>query len=146
MSSTVDASVWVAAHVRAEVVHAEARAVVEALVAAGEDLHQPTLTVVEVASAIHRRVRNERAATRVLSRMLQIPGMTFHALDVPAALDAAAHATRTALRGADAIYLATAAATGSTLITFDTELRDKAPGGVSVMTPAEWVASRTLTP
>ena len=48
-----------------------------------------------------------------------------------------------AARGADAIYLATAAATGSTLITFDTELRAKAPPGLSVMTPAEWVASRT---
>ena len=52
------------------------------------------------------------------------------------------HAAQTALRGAAAIYVAKAAATGSTLITLDTELRANAPPGVTVMTPAEWVAAR----
>ena len=142
MSATVDASVWVAADAEDEVGRPDARALLRAIASSGEVLHQPTLTLVEVPAALRRRFGNDRAAAIGAARLSQLPGVTFHGLDLAAAAEAARLATQTALRGADAIYLATAAATGSTLITFDTELRAKAPPAISVMTPAEWVASR----
>jgi predicted nucleic acid-binding protein len=44
--------------------------------------------------------------------------------------------TRCLLRGADAIYAATAALTGTMLITWDSELLERAAG----TTPADWLS------
>lgn len=140
MTSTVDASVWVAADLPQEAAHQDARTVIEQLIRTGEPIHQPTITLVEVGAAVFRRLHDERFAMEAIGALLQVPGITFHPLDVAASLDATALAMQGSLRGADAIYLATAVRTGGRLITLDAELRSRAPAGMEVLTPAEWVA------
>ena len=44
-----------------------------------------------------------------------------------------------ALRGADAVYVATARHAGASLLTLDAEVRDRASGVVVVRTPDEWL-------
>jgi predicted nucleic acid-binding protein len=74
--------------------------------------------------------------------MLAMPGLVLHDLDAGGAVDAAAVASSTFIRGADAVYLACALATRSTLVTLDLEQLDRAPAGVTVTSPAAWPAGK----
>ena len=62
-----------------------------------------------------------------------------HPLDLEAAAESAAIAGRAALRGADAIYAATALRNGTTLVTLDQELLTRAAGIIDCVTPAGWL-------
>ena len=68
-----------------------------------------------------------------------MPGIVLHPLDIETAAEAAAMATRTQLRGADAIYAATALRHGTTLITLDQEMLDRTAGIVDAVTPTTWL-------
>ncbi len=70
---------------------------------------------------------------------MQMPGLVLHALDIETAAEAAAMATRAQLRGADAIYAATALRHATTLITLDQEMLDRTAGIVDTVTPGEWL-------
>ena len=67
------------------------------------------------------------------------PRMSHTALDAALSAEAAGIATECGLRGADAVYVATARRAGSTLVTLDRELRERAGGVVRVETPDEWL-------
>jgi predicted nucleic acid-binding protein len=137
---TIDASVWVAADAADEEGRADARALLEAVLEAGLRIDQPALSIVEVASAVARRTQDPSLAREAGQRMLEMPGLVVHALDLRAATEAAALAGHVRLRAADAVYAAIALRHGTQLVTLDLELRDRAALVVDTFTPAEWLA------
>lgn len=113
-----------------------------AALGAGLAVHQPTLTLVEVSASIARRTNDPALARDVGLRLLQMPGLVMHPLDIEAAAEAAAIAGGAQLRGADAIYAATALRHGTTLVTLDQELLTRTAGIVDSVGPAEWLERR----
>jgi predicted nucleic acid-binding protein len=138
---TIDASIWVAADAADEEAHEDCAAFLRGVLAAGSTIHQPLLVVVEVTAALARRTRDDAFARRAGFALLDTPGIVLHPLDQDLALAACVIASRSFLRGADAVYAATAAATGSTLVTLDAELLARSVPGVQVTTPTAWLAA-----
>jgi predicted nucleic acid-binding protein len=137
---TIDASVFVAADAADEEAHGSARAFMASALASGAAIHQPSMTVVEVTSAIARRTGDPVHARRVGVEVLHLPGVVVHELDVDSALDAAGLASDLRLRASDAVYAATALTNDSTLVTLDSELLSRAAPVIKVCTPADWLA------
>jgi predicted nucleic acid-binding protein len=136
---TIDASVLVAAGSPDDVSNDESLRFLRMAVEAGLVIHQPTLTLVELAASIGRRTGNAVLAREAGLRLLQMPRLVMHPLDLAAAAESAAIAGRAALRGADAIYAATALRNGTTLVTLDQELRTRTAGIIDCVTPAGWL-------
>jgi predicted nucleic acid-binding protein len=139
---TIDASVWVAADAADEEAHDDCAAFLRGAVAAGTVVNQPTLSLVEVTAALARRTRDHAFAERAGLAILGTPGVQVHPLDRELAIAASAIASRAFLRGADAVYAATAVATGSTLITLDGELLTRGIPGLEILTPSAWLAAQ----
>jgi predicted nucleic acid-binding protein len=137
---TIDASVLVAAGSPNDPARDDSQRFLRAVLTAGLTIHQPTLTLVEVSAAMARRSGDRRLAREAGLRLLQMPGFAPHALDVESAAEAAGIASQAMLRGADAIYAATARRHGTTLVTLDQELLTRSAGVVDSLTPAEWLA------
>lgn len=139
---TVDANVFVAAEIRGEPGHKRARRLLA--VALEEELafHLPWLAVVEAAVAVGRRLRSSEAAGRTAMMIVDFPGVTLHPVDRALSLLAAGVGATCRLRGADAIYAAVAKQQGTTLITCDTELRERAAGTIEALTPEAWLDHR----
>ena len=139
---TIDASVLVAAGSPDDMASQQSVQFLRAALGAGLAVHQPTLTLVEVSASIARRTNDPALARDVGLRLLQMPGLVMHPLDIEAAAEAAAIAGRAQLRGADAIYAATALRHGTTLVTLDQELLTRTAGIVDSVGPAEWLECR----
>jgi predicted nucleic acid-binding protein len=137
---TIDASVWVASDPAVGEAHADAIAFLGAAIRGGEPLHQPAITLVEVASALARRTGDADLARRGAALIAQLPGLVVHPLDAGGAARAAALAATTKLRAADAVYASVALENGATLVTLDDELSDRCPAGLDVLSPREWLA------
>lgn len=103
------------------------------------EVHQPTLIVVEVCAAVARRTGDEELSREAGARLLRFPSLTVHPLDLQTSGLAAALAAEARLRGADAVYAATARRHGTVLVTLDLELRGRAQRQISTATPAEWL-------
>ena len=138
MKVTLDASVWLAALSPAERDHAECASLLSSLIERGVALHQPGLFVIEVCASIARRTRNRALATEAGRATLEVPGLVVHALDHELAAEAANIAAAYALRGADAVYVATARRMNATLVTLDRDVRERAEPMAAVRTPSEW--------
>jgi predicted nucleic acid-binding protein len=136
---TIDASVLVAAGTPDDPAGTDAAAFLAAALAAGLPAHQPTLTLVEVVAAIARRTGDPDLAMEAGRALLGIPALVLHALDVDMSAEAAALAGRLQLRGADAIYAATALRHEATLVTLDDELRTRSRPVVDAVSPADWL-------
>lgn len=136
---TIDASVLVAAGAGDDPAGPESVAFLEAVLRDGRPIHLPTLALVEVAAAIARRTRDAALAREAGLRLLRMPGLILHPLDLASAADAAAMAGRVKLRAADAIYAATALRHGTILVTLDDELLTRTSPTVVSMTPRDWL-------
>ena len=141
MRITLDASVLVAAGAPDDPASSDAAASIQAALAGGATLHQPSLTMVEVAAAIARRTGDASLAMEATAVLVSMPGLVVHALDGDTAADASALAARLRLRGADAVYVATALHHDSTLITLDKEQLERASDLIAAMTPQGWLTS-----
>jgi predicted nucleic acid-binding protein len=139
---TIDASVLVAAATRDDPANDESVRFLRAALGAGLAVHQPTLTLVEAVASIARRTNDVTLAREAGLRLLRMPRLVVHPLDLEAAAEAAAIAGRAMLRGADAIYAATAMRHGTTLVTLDRELLARTSAIVDTVTPAGWLARR----
>jgi predicted nucleic acid-binding protein len=137
---TIDASVLVAAGAPDDPASSDASAFIEAALSSGLAIHQPTLALVEVAAAMARRTGDDNLAMDAGAALLAMPGLTVHSLDLEASAEAAALASRQRLRGADAVYAATALRHGTTLVTLDDELLARSRHVVDASTPIEWLA------
>ena len=102
------------------------------------------LLLAEVAGAVARRTGNVAAGFDLARALQRFPNLTFLALDEALATQASHIAATLRLRGADAVYVATAERAGATLVTWDSEVVARAwgvGGVVRVETPAGWLAS-----
>lgn len=142
MNVTLDASVWLASLVPGEPSHLESRAILAAFLERRVRLHQPGLFVVEVCATVARRTRDRQLAVEAGRAVLRWPFLAMHELGHEMAATAADLAASCAVRGADAVYMATARAAGTTLITLDHEMRERSRAVVPVMSPSEWLAAR----
>lgn len=140
VSVTLDASVWLAAISSGERDHASCAALVESLVEQRVPLLQPGLFVIEVCATIARRTRSRSLAMAAGEATLGSPYLSLFPLDHRLAAEAVDVAATCALRGADAVYVATARHAGATLLTLDAEVRERAAGVVAVQTPNEWLS------
>ena len=139
---TIDASVFVAADAGDEAGHPIAAAFLDRVLRSGEAVDQPTLSIVEVTAAVTRRTGSAAHGRAVGAALLGLPGAVFHDLDERVAVLASGLASDLSLRGADAVYAATALLAGTALVTFDTELAIRAAAAIRVYTPDEWLAMR----
>lgn len=137
---TIDASVWVAADTSDEAARDVSRALLRAVLEARLAVHQPALSLVEVTAAVARRTQDANLAREAGQRILEMPFLVVHPLDLDSASEAAALAGHVRLRAADAVYAATALRHGTQLVTLDQELRERSALVVDALTPAEWLA------
>ncbi|OQW96119.1 MAG: hypothetical protein BWK77_06345 [Verrucomicrobia bacterium A1] len=142
MSVTLDASVLLAARFAAEPHHGEAERALRALIESGEPLVLPTLALVEISAAVARKCGRADRAEEAVAALRKLPNQSAMPLTESVAHEAAGIAARRGLRGADAVYAATAHLTGSVLLTLDKELRRRTGNSIPCQTPAEWLGDR----
>ena len=141
MRATLDASVWLSATSKEEAEHLVCASVIEKLVSQRVSCHQPSLFAVEVCATIARRTRNRQLAIAAREFAIGLPLLTSYVLDDDLAAEASEVAATCALRGADAVYVATARRAGSVLITLDSEILARATSVATVLTPREWLSA-----
>jgi predicted nucleic acid-binding protein len=134
---TVDANVWVAGFDTTDVFHAESIRLMHEVARRGMLLFSPSFVLVEVACVVARRFRDSSAGARAAADIASNGLVRLLPLDDVLLSLAADLGTQRFLRGADALYAATAQLTGSAIITRDQELIRRA-GAVS---PSDWLAS-----
>ena len=100
----------------------------------------PRIVLAEVAGAIRRETGDTMRARMYVLLLQSLSHITFSAVDEQLTEHAVAIAADYALRGMDAIYVATAHTAGCALVTFDREVRQRAARLVTVQTPAEVLA------
>jgi predicted nucleic acid-binding protein len=133
----VDASVWIAAQDAADACCPTSRAFLTKIVACGHAIHVPAYARVEVACALARKLRRASKGQRLADHVLEAANVQITKVNDALLARALSVGTSKFLRGADALYAATAELTGSTLISWDKEHVLRA-GGV---TPSDWLAS-----
>lgn len=131
----VDASVVVSRLVAHDVHHETSRRWLTQHVADGGLLISPTLLLAEVAGAVARRTGKPRLALRAVTAVLSLPTLRLVPVDEVLARAAASLAGQFRVRGADAVYIAAAAALGVPLATWDLEQRERAAHVVEVFVP-----------
>ena len=134
--TVVDASVWVAYFIITDAHHMVSnRWLREQLHVYDELVAAPTLLLPEVGGAIARRSGNTVLGQDAVLEMRQLPELKLVPIDEKLASEAASLATTLRLRGADAVYVATAQALSVPLITWDEELAERAKPVVEVRQP-----------
>lgn len=136
---TVDASVWVAVRDPSEPFFSDSERFFERLGEIDFRIYSPTLLLVEVAAAIARKSHNSELGKQAALEVASIVEQRWVPLDQNVATLARDMASGSFLRGADAVYAAVAALSGSMLVTLDRELAQRAEGLVPSVTPAEWL-------
>lgn len=132
----VDASVWVSRLFARDANHEASRSWLIGQVASGVTIVGPSLLLPEVAGAISRRSARRRLGRQAVRLLLHVPGLRLVPIDPQLATTAAEIAARLGLRGADAVYVATAHVLGVPLVTWDGEQRERGARMVAVRTPA----------
>lgn len=133
----VDASVWVAAQDPGDPVCPASRAFLRHALADGITLHVPALARVEVACALARKLRNPAEAQRLANLLLMSTGAKEHPMNTTLLAKALAVGTASFLRGADAVYVATAEQNHCGLVSWDKEHIRRA----GALRPDEWQAA-----
>jgi len=133
----VDASVVVSRLVPHDVHHEASRRWLTQHIAGGGLLIAPTLLLAEVAGAVARRTGKPRLAQRAVAAVLRLPALRLLPVDEILARAASSLAGQFRVRGADAIYIAAAAALRVPLATWDLEQRERAAHIVDVFVPQQ---------
>ncbi len=131
----VDATVWVSRLVRQDVFHQQSRHWLNAHTAAGGRLVAPLLLPAEVSGAVSRRTGDPTLARRAVASLLRVSSLRLVPLDPQLGRAAADLAADLGLRGADAVYVATAHALHLPLLTWDEDQRDRAGRVIAVFSP-----------
>ena len=134
---TVDASVWIAAQDATDPCCAQSRAFLMKAVMNGDSIHVPAYARVEVACALARKFRHAAKGQRLASQILTAANARDTLVNDALLASALSVGTTMFLRGADALYAATADLTESTLVSWDKEHIQRAGG----LTPADWLAT-----
>jgi predicted nucleic acid-binding protein len=121
----VDASVWVARLLPADVHHERCKLWMREQVREAEIFAAPELLLAELAGAIARRTGSPQLAKQTLTIMLQIPELRLLKLQGELVGTAAQLAAEYGLRGADAFYSAAALQLSIPLITLDADQHER---------------------
>jgi predicted nucleic acid-binding protein len=131
----VDATVWVSRFMPRDEFHERSRRWLSTHTAAGGRIVAPLLLPTEVAGAVSRRTGDPPLARRAIEALLRLPALRLVPLDPQLARAAADLAADLGLRGADAVYVATAQALHLPLLTWDDDQRDRAGRVIGAFTP-----------
>src|SRR5438093_10878855 len=116
---TVDANVWIAAFDPTDAFHGPSTAFLLEATRRRMPLHGPTFVIIEVACALTRRLLNPAIGTRAAGEISAHRLMRLERLDSALLGLALRLGLQQRLRGADALYAATAQLAGDALISWD---------------------------
>ena len=133
----VDASVHVADMRPSEPHHPEARAFLDQVRSDHDSAYGPIIVLAEVAAGVSRGTGQPGLARRLTDLLRRVPNFTFVSVDEVLGQQAAEIAAVYQIRGCDSVYVALAQQLGATLITLDSEQRQRAPASVLAQTPSE---------
>jgi len=140
---TIDSSVFVSATRPIEIGNAESTAFLTWVRNTRPRLFLPTLVLAEVAAALSRTGSEPGLAQQYAMAVGQLPNTVMVALDEGLARQSAALGAQHRLRGADAVYLASAALFAGELVTLDHEQLERGAAIVQTLTPADFLATIT---
>jgi len=138
---TIDSSVFVSAARPSEIGNAESTAFLIWVRNARPRLFLPTLVMAEVAAALSRTGSEPGLAQQYAMAVGQLPNTVMVALDEGLARQSAALGAQHRLRGADAVYLASAALFAAELVTLDHEQLERGAAIIQTLTPADFLAT-----
>jgi predicted nucleic acid-binding protein len=133
----VDASVHIADMRPSEPHHPEARAFLDQVRSDGELAYGPIIVLAEVAGGISRGTGRPDLARRLMGLLQRVPNFVFVPVDDALGQQAAEIAADCQVRGCDSVYIALAQQLGATLITLDSEQRQRSPAALLSQTPSE---------
>ena len=143
MNLTLDANIWVGAFDPGDSRQPIYKKVLKDIFLSPDiTVFSPYLMEVEVLASMTRKFRGTREIKNLKHLMRSHPRHHWFVLDYKFAQEAARCATTLFLRGADAVYVATALSNNSTLVTFDREIIDRASSAVDVIKPDQWLEMR----
>jgi predicted nucleic acid-binding protein len=134
---TIDASVFVSAIKSGESDHPASKRLLTKLRDEAAFLIVPTLLLPEVASALGRGKVDEKVVRDIVSSLSRLPNLQFVSLDFELAIETSHVAVPYGLRGSDAVYVAVALRAGTTLVTLDTQQRERGANALTTHTPAQ---------
>lgn len=133
----IDANVFVSIYWNQDNHHADSRAWLGRYLKAAYLLEPPYLILSEVAGAIARRTGDHALAHAAVAQLQQVPRLTFQSLRPSVWRLAAQLAADLRLKGPDAVYAAAAVRLGTSLITWDKDLHDRAAARITTHYPPE---------
>jgi predicted nucleic acid-binding protein len=136
---TIDSSVLVSAARPSEPGNAASMAFLAWVRAERPRLFLPTLVLVEVAAALSRTGSAASLAQQYALAIGQLPNVVLVALDDGLARQSAALGAQHGLRGADAVFLASAAVFAAELVTLDREQLRRGALVVQTMSPTAFL-------
>lgn len=131
----VDASVWISVLVQVDAFHAQSSSWLIGTTDAGERFAGPNLVLAEVAGGISRKLGLPAAGIAAVAAFERSPGLQIVHPGEELARRAAELAAALGLRGADAVYVATAEHLSCPLVTWDNDILNKARNIISVTRP-----------
>lgn len=135
---TVDANIWVAAYDPRDRFHSPSVQFLREVAGQALRLHGPAFLIVEVACALARRAGDGAVGAAAGNRLRQHPALTLHPVDDVMLAASNEIGVTQLLRGADALYAATAMLVDAPLISWDDELVSR----VGAVTPDSWLSLR----
>jgi predicted nucleic acid-binding protein len=131
----VDASVWIAGQDSADPFCKASRLFFNHAVATGTLIHVPAFARVEVACALARRLRNSVQGQKLTNLLFKAASAKEYPVNTALLAKALSQGTAKFLRGADAMYSATAEIVGCDLVSWDKEHLQRA----GALTPEDWL-------
>lgn len=135
----VDASVWVASVLEKDAHHEVCLAFMHRFVKEQQIAIVPLLVWAEIAGAVARRTRDTDRGMKVAELVAAKAWVRGVTLDASLANESMRLAARLRLRGADAVYVALAAACHEPLLTLDAEMLERTRGVAEAFTPEQWL-------
>ncbi len=138
----VDASVWIASVLEKDAHHEISLAFMHRFVKQQQVATVPLLVWAEIAGAVARRTGDTDRGIKVaelIAAKIWVRGVP---LDASLARESMRLAAKLRLRGADAVYVALAAACQEPLLTLDAEMLERAQGVAEALTPEQWLPTR----
>jgi predicted nucleic acid-binding protein len=132
---TVDANCWIASLDPSDPFHSRSATFFQRVADRAVLLYGPEFVVVEVACALARKLHDSRRGHQAAAALLTHVGLRLYPHDERFMEEATRLGVRRFLRGADALYAATAQLTGTTLVSWDNELIERA----GALTPTDWL-------
>jgi predicted nucleic acid-binding protein len=139
--SVVDASVWISYLLPDDVNHEQSRAWFEQLPPT-ETILAPLLLLVEISAGLARRTGRLNVVEQAVAIVRAEPRLTIWSMDDALMETAVRLAAELRLRAGDSIYVALASITGTGLVTWDREQRERSAVRIPVSSPVDDLSER----